>query len=52
MAATNTQLYDVKAGAIFIDDYDIRDLPLLFLRSQIGFVQQEPFLFNGTVRSS
>jgi ABC-type multidrug transport system fused ATPase/permease subunit len=41
--------YDVKAGAIELDGYDIRDLPLSYLRDQIGFVQQEPFLFNGTV---
>jgi ABC-type multidrug transport system fused ATPase/permease subunit len=42
--------YDVEAGAIELDGYDIRDLPLSYLREQIGFVQQEPFLFNGTVR--
>ncbi len=44
--------YDVKAGAIELDGYDIRDLPLAYLREQIGFVQQEPFLFNGTVRAN
>jgi ABC-type multidrug transport system fused ATPase/permease subunit len=44
--------YDVGAGAIEIDGYDIRDLPLSYLRQQIGFVQQEPFLFNGTVRAN
>jgi ATP-binding cassette subfamily B protein/subfamily B ATP-binding cassette protein MsbA len=44
--------YDVGAGAIELDGYDIRDLPLSYLREQIGFVQQEPFLFNGTVRAN
>jgi ABC-type multidrug transport system fused ATPase/permease subunit len=44
--------YDVGAGAIELDGYDIRDLPLSYLREQIGFVQQEPFLFNGTVRDN
>ena len=44
--------YDVTAGAIELDGIDIRDLPLLTLREQIGFVQQEPFLFNGTVREN
>lgn len=44
--------YDVGAGAIELDGYDIRDLPLSTLRDQIGFVQQEPFLFNGTVRAN
>ncbi|MEP6957863.1 MAG: ABC transporter ATP-binding protein, partial [Nitrospirota bacterium] len=46
------RFYDVTEGAIAIDGYDIRDMPLAFLRSQIGLVQQEPFLFNGTVREN
>jgi ATP-binding cassette subfamily B protein/subfamily B ATP-binding cassette protein MsbA len=46
------RFYDVKTGSVAIDGYDIRDLPLAFLRSQIGLVQQEPFLFNGTVREN
>ncbi len=46
------RFYDVRSGAITIDGYDLRDLPLAFLRSQIGLVQQEPFLFNGTVREN
>ena len=47
-----TRFYDVTGGAITIDGYDLRALPLQFLRSQIGLVQQEPFLFNGTVREN
>lgn len=46
------RFYDVGAGVIELDGYDIRDLPLATLREQIGFVQQEPFLFNGTVRDN
>jgi ABC-type multidrug transport system fused ATPase/permease subunit len=46
------RFYDVRGGALTIDGYDVRDLPLMFLRSQIGLVQQEPFLFNGTVREN
>lgn len=46
------RFYDVTGGAISIDGKDIRDLPLAYLRQQIGFVQQEPFLFNGTVRDN
>lgn len=46
------RFYDVRAGAITIDGHDLRDLPLAFLRNQIGLVQQEPFLFNGTVRDN
>ncbi|NGZ59674.1 MAG: multidrug ABC transporter permease, partial [Nitrospira sp. LK265] len=46
------RFYDVTDGAIFIDGKDIRDLPIAYLRQQIGFVQQEPFLFNGTVKDN
>ena len=46
------RLYDVTEGAITIDGHDIRQMPVAFLRSQIGLVQQEPFLFNGTVREN
>ncbi|MBM4132355.1 MAG: ABC transporter ATP-binding protein [Nitrospira sp.] len=46
------RFYDVRGGAVLLDGHDIRTLPLAFLRSQIGLVQQEPFLFNGTVREN
>ncbi len=46
------RFYDVTDGAILIDGTDIRDLPIAYLRDQIGLVQQEPFLFNGTVRDN
>jgi ABC-type multidrug transport system fused ATPase/permease subunit len=46
------RFYDVKTGRLLIDGHDVRDLPLAFLRSQIGLVQQEPFLFNGTVKEN
>ncbi|UVT19895.1 MAG: ABC transporter ATP-binding protein [Nitrospira sp.] len=46
------RFYDVTDGAILIDGTDIRDLPIAYLREQIGFVQQEPFLFNGTVKDN
>ncbi len=46
------RLYDATGGAVLIDGHDIRNLPLAFLRHHIGFVQQEPFLFNGTVREN
>lgn len=47
-----TRFYDVTGGEITIDGYDLRGMPVAFLRSQIGLVQQEPFLFNGTVREN
>jgi subfamily B ATP-binding cassette protein MsbA len=40
---------DVTSGAIRIDGKDIRDVQLASLRSQIGVVSQDTFLFNGTV---
>ncbi len=46
------RFYDLDEGRITLDGYDLRDLKLPFLRDQIGIVQQEPFLFNGTVREN
>ena len=47
-----TRSYDVTGGKIMIDGHDLRRMPVAFLRSQIGLVQQEPFLFTGTVREN
>ncbi|NMB46550.1 MAG: ATP-binding cassette domain-containing protein [Firmicutes bacterium] len=49
MANLIPRLYDPTAGRITIDGYDIRDLDLRLLRSQIGMVLQEPLLFHGTI---
>ncbi|WP_414901312.1 ABC transporter ATP-binding protein [Rhizobium cremeum] len=46
------RFYDVNAGAITIDGHDIRSLTLASLRSQIGIVQQDVFLFGGSVREN
>ncbi|MGX5666031.1 ABC transporter ATP-binding protein [Rhizobium daejeonense] len=46
------RFYDVTTGAITIDGHDIRKLTLASLRSQIGIVQQDVFLFGGTVREN
>ncbi len=46
------RFYDVREGEIRMDGHDLRDLPLAYVRRQIGLVQQEPFLFNGTVREN
>ena len=43
------RLYDVSAGAIKIDGVDLRDIAQQSLRSQIGVVLQETYLFEGTV---
>ena len=44
-----TRLYDVQRGRILIDGVDIRDIPQAELRSQIGVVLQDVFLFSGTI---
>ncbi len=43
------RFYDVSGGGIYIDGTDIRDLKLKSLRDQIGIVQQDVYLFVGTV---
>jgi ATP-binding cassette subfamily B protein len=46
------RFYEATAGRITIDGQDIRDMTLASLRSQIGIVQQDVFLFGGTVREN
>lgn len=43
------RLYDVTSGSLFIDDQPIANYPREFLRSRIGVVQQDTFMFRGTV---
>lgn len=43
------RLYDVTSGELLIDGIDIRKIPIHALRSQIGFVPQETFLFSETI---
>jgi ABC-type multidrug transport system fused ATPase/permease subunit len=46
------RFYDVWGGSITIDDHDIRDVTQESLRSQLGVVLQDTFLFGGTVREN
>jgi ATP-binding cassette subfamily B protein len=46
------RFYDVTEGAILVDGIDIRDIKLASLRAEIGVVQQDVFLFGGTVREN
>ncbi|SBW11849.1 Uncharacterized ABC transporter ATP-binding protein YwjA [uncultured Alphaproteobacteria bacterium] len=46
------RFYDVDAGAVRVDGVDVRDYTLASLRGQIGIVQQEVFLFGGTLREN
>ncbi len=46
------RFYEVRSGRITIDGTDIRDMTLASLRQQIGIVQQDVFLFAGTIREN
>lgn len=46
------RFYDVDDGKILIDGIDIRNMTKQSLRSQIGIVQQDVFLFTGTLREN
>lgn len=46
------RFYDVDEGQITIDGIDIRDMTVRSLRKQIGIVQQDVFLFTGTIREN
>eukprot|EP00551_Chaetoceros_affinis_P005557 CAMPEP_0203670868 /NCGR_PEP_ID=MMETSP0090-20130426/6828_1 /ASSEMBLY_ACC=CAM_ASM_001088 /TAXON_ID=426623 /ORGANISM="Chaetoceros affinis, Strain CCMP159" /LENGTH=640 /DNA_ID=CAMNT_0050535839 /DNA_START=51 /DNA_END=1973 /DNA_ORIENTATION=- len=46
------RFYDLKQGSITIDNIDITDLNLQWLRSKIGYVQQEPDLFGLSIRDN
>lgn len=43
------RFYDVKSGALLIDDLDVRDITLQSLRQHIGVVSQDTYLFSGTI---
>ncbi|MEW9110439.1 ABC transporter ATP-binding protein [Cytobacillus gottheilii] len=46
------RFYDVSNGSIKIDGIDLRDMTKQSLRSQIGIVQQDVFLFTGTIKEN
>ncbi|MHC5374014.1 ABC transporter ATP-binding protein [Enterococcus sp. LJL120] len=46
------RFYEVSEGRVAIDGIDIRDITLASLRQQIGIVQQDVFLFPGTIREN
>jgi ATP-binding cassette subfamily B protein len=52
MAKLVTRFYDPTAGRVLIDGYDLQRVTLSSLRSQLGVVPQEPFLFAGTIRDN
>lgn len=46
------RFYDIDGGSITIDGIDIRDMTMQSLRKEIGIVQQDVFLFTGTLREN
>jgi len=52
VAALLCRLYDVTEGDITVDSTDVRDYSLTSLRSQIGYVPQDVFLFSDTIRNN
>jgi ATP-binding cassette subfamily B protein len=52
VSALLPRFYDVAAGAVTIDGVDVRDVALDSLRSQVGVVFEEAFLFSDTVRAN
>jgi ATP-binding cassette subfamily B protein len=49
LAKLLARFYDPTTGAVRIDGHDLRDVTQHSLRSQLGIVPQEPFLFSGTI---
>jgi len=52
IAGLLTRFYDTQEGGVLIDGHDVRDVTQSSLRSQIGVVPQDPFLFTGTIRDN
>jgi ATP-binding cassette, subfamily B, bacterial len=52
LAKLANRFYDPTEGRVLVDGVDVRDVTLRSLRSQLGVVPQEPFLFAGSVRSN
>ncbi len=46
------RFYDVDGGAVLVDGHDVRDVTLTSLRSEIGYVGQDNYLFDGTVEEN
>jgi ATP-binding cassette subfamily B protein len=52
LAALVPRFYDVTDGRVTIDGHDVRGITLASLRSEVGVVAQDPFLFSASVREN
>lgn len=46
------RFYDVNSGSVLVDGHDVRDIKLKSLREKIGIVQQDVYLFSGTIKDN
>lgn len=46
------RFYDVNSGSVLVDGHDVRDMKLKSLREKIGIVQQDVYLFSGTIKDN
>lgn len=47
-----SRFYDVQSGKVIIDDKDVKDVSIESLRSQMGIMTQDNFLFTGTIKDN
>ncbi|XP_014239016.1 ATP-binding cassette sub-family B member 10, mitochondrial-like [Trichogramma pretiosum] len=52
LAALLLRLYDPCSGSVLLDGEDLRSLDPYWVKGQMGFVSQEPILFNGSIREN
>ncbi|MGZ4462834.1 MAG: ABC transporter ATP-binding protein, partial [Gaiellaceae bacterium] len=52
LASLVPRFYDVSSGRVTVDGVDVRDLELTSLRSAIGVIAQDPFLFSASIREN
>ena len=52
LASLIVRMYDATGGKVLIDDKEIQTFPLAALRSNIGYVPQDVFLFSDTIASN
>ena len=52
LAKLVSRFYDPSEGRVLVDGHDVRDVTMRSLRSQMGIVPQEGFLFSGTIRDN
>lgn len=47
-----SRFYDVQKGSVFVDGYDVKKVSIKSLRTQMGIMTQDNFLFSGTIRDN